>query len=83
MKKLVVIVSLMLASTLGFSQDTPVKASASVDATEVTIAKTDTKEVSKDTTVAFVTSKKALIEADFDKSIFLFRTKKSKKTQLC
>lgn len=82
MKKLVVIVSLMLASTLGFSQDTPVKASASVD-TEVTIAKTDIKEVSKDTTVAFVTSKKALIEADFDKSIFLFRTKKSKKTQLC
>ena len=81
MKKLVVILSLMLASAYGFSQESTEQAKASVksDSTKVET----TKEVSKDSTVAALGSTRAVIESNFDKASFLYRGRKSKSTQLC
>ena len=83
MKKLVLIVSLMLASAYGFSQENTEKVTASVKA-DTTTVDTPKSEVSKDSTqtVAYV-SKRAIINSNFDKSSFLFRGRKSKRTQLC
>lgn len=83
MKKLVLIVSLMLASAYGFSQENTEKVS-SADKAETTTVETIKTEVSKDSTqtVAYV-SKRAVIDSNFDKSSFLFRGRKSKRTQLC
>ncbi|HLT52899.1 MAG TPA: hypothetical protein VKZ97_03375 [Flavobacteriaceae bacterium] len=80
MKNLVAFIGLMFITVNGFSQEnTSTVDTTAVKQTEIKQVKTETDS----TSVTFVTSKKALIEADFDKSIFLFRTKKSKKTQLC
>lgn len=81
MKKLVVIVSLMLASAYGFSQETTEKAKAPVK-TDTTTVET-TKDVSKDSTTVALGSTRAVIEANFDKASFLYRGRKSKRTQLC
>ena len=82
MKKLVVIVSLMLVSAFGFSQEKNEK--ATTIKTESTTVETPKVEVSKDSTkaVAFV-SNRAIIESNFDKASFLFRGRKSKRVQLC
>ena len=83
MKKLVIIVSLMLASAYGFSQETTEKTITPVKADTTTVT-TPKVEVSKDSTstVAFA-SKRAIIESNFDKASFLFRGRKSKREKLC
>lgn len=83
MKKLVVIVSLLFVSAYGFSQENTGKAATSVKTATTTI-ETSQNEISKDSTntVAYA-SKRAVIESNFDKSSFLFRGRKSKRTQLC
>ena len=74
----------MLASAYGFSQEKTEKETATPVETETTTVETPKTEVSKDSTqsVAFA-SKRAVIDSNFDKSSFLFRGRKSKRTQLC
>ena len=73
----------MVASAYGFSQENTPKEASTVK-TETTTIETPKTVVSKDSTqtVAYA-SKRAVIDSNFDKSSFLFRGRKSKRTQLC
>ena len=80
MKNLVVLIVFMFISVSAVAQDTteePVK--KTVDSTTITA------KITKDSTLiaSIAKNKRALIEADFDQAKFLFRTKKSKHTQIC
>ena len=80
MKNLVVLIVFMFISVSAVAQDTtkePVK--KTVDSTTIKVNTT------KDSTLvaSIAKNKRALIEADFNQAEFLFRTKKSKRTQIC
>lgn len=80
MKNLVVLIVFMFISVSAVAQVTtkePVK--KTVDSTTITA------KITKDSTLiaSIAKNKRALIEADFDQAKFLFRTKKSKHTQIC
>ncbi|HZW63152.1 MAG TPA: hypothetical protein VFF15_05845 [Flavobacteriaceae bacterium] len=80
MKNLVVLLVLLFVSAAAFAQDTQVQDSVKKTTDSVAVKAITTKD---STSIAFITSKKALIEADFNKADFLFRVKKSKRTQVC